>query len=85
MPKSVTPAACRTLIAAGGHAAVAVADGIVQPVFAVYEPPVLNRLRAGPPDAPLTQTVLALDPTLVDVPAEVVRSIDTPADLRAEE
>jgi molybdopterin-guanine dinucleotide biosynthesis protein A len=81
----VTPAAFRTLIAAGGDAAVATAGGIVQPVLAVYGPSVLDPLRAAPPDAPLTQTVLALDPILVDVPADIARSINTPEDLAAAE
>jgi molybdenum cofactor guanylyltransferase len=81
----ITPAACEQLIAAGGQAAVAIAGGVVQPVFAVYRPSVLDRLRAAPANARLTDAVAALAPILVEVPPEVVRSIDTPADLRAQQ
>jgi molybdopterin-guanine dinucleotide biosynthesis protein A len=71
----VTEDACRDLIAAAG---VAVAEGRLQPLFGVYAPPALAVLRAAPPDAPLTRTVEALGPALVEVPAGVVLSLDTP-------
>lgn len=84
----VTADACRAVGAGLGEgvaAAVAVADGVVQPVFAAYAPSALGALRAARPDAPLTSTVRALDPVLVEVDAETVRSVDTPEDLaRAE-
>jgi molybdopterin-guanine dinucleotide biosynthesis protein A len=71
----VTEDACRGLIAAAG---VAVADGRLQPLFGVYAPPALAVLRGAPRDAPLTRTVEALGPALVEVPAGVVLSVDTP-------
>lgn len=83
----VTGAACRA-VAAGlgeGAAAIAVAGGFLQPVFAAYSPAALDPLRAAPPDAPLTSTVRGLDPVLVEVEPGVVRSVDTAEDLaRAE-
>src|SRR5437773_3329260 len=63
----VTPDACHSLIeAAGGagavDAAVAVSAGVLQPVLGLYAPTALEALRDAPPDAPLTETVAALDP-----------------------
>jgi len=83
----VTAAACEELIeaAAAAAAAVAIADGVLQPVFAVYAPPVLDRLRAAPRDAPLTRTVESLGPERVEFPPDLVRSVDTPADLAGAE
>jgi molybdopterin-guanine dinucleotide biosynthesis protein A len=84
----VTPDACRTLLeAAGGRAAaiVAVAEGVLQPVFGLYAPAALGRLRAGEPAAPLTATVEALDPVRVALPPGLVRSVNTPEDLAAAE
>jgi molybdopterin-guanine dinucleotide biosynthesis protein A len=83
----VTAEACGALIAALGEAvaAVGVADGVLQPVFAAYAPAAAGALRSAPPDAALTRTVDALGPILVEVPAHVVRSVDTEEDLaRAE-
>jgi molybdenum cofactor guanylyltransferase len=83
----VTPEACRTLIAAGGTApaAVAVAGGVLQPVFGVYGPAALASLRAAEPDAPLTRTVEALEPVRVALPPPLVRGIDTLEELAAAE
>jgi molybdopterin-guanine dinucleotide biosynthesis protein A len=81
----VTADACSTLLggAGGGGAsvAVAVAGGVVQPLFAVYAPAAIYGLRAGLPDGRLTETVEALGPARVAVPPSIVRSVNTPDDL----
>src|SRR3954447_5209771 len=82
----VTTDACRSLIeAAGGagavDAAVAVSAGVLQPVFGLYAPSALEPLRAAEPDAPLTDTVAALEPVRVALPPRLVRSVDTPEEL----
>src|SRR4051812_6507820 len=82
----VTPDACRSLIeAAGGagavDAAVAVAAGVIQPVLGLYAPTALETLRAAPPDAPLTDTVLSLEPVRVALPPRLVRSVNTHEEL----
>jgi molybdenum cofactor guanylyltransferase len=76
----VTPVACRELIAAR---ALAIAGGRLQPLFGVYDSAWLPALRAAPPGAPLTRTVEALRPPLVELPEALVLSIDTPAGLRS--
>jgi molybdenum cofactor guanylyltransferase len=83
----VNPDACRSLLTAPHKAlaVVAAADGVLQPVFAVYAPAALDSLRAAPDDAPLTRTVEALDPTRVALPARVVASVNTPEELAAAE
>lgn len=77
----VTADACRSLLTAAGSggapAAVAVAGGVLQPVLGVYAPVALDGLRAAEPDAPLTQTVEALDPARVALPPAIVRSVNT--------
>lgn len=80
----VTPSALSSLVAAPG-CVVAVADGVLQPVLGVYSPVDLDALRRAPPDAPLTRTVEALSPTVVELPGDVVRSVDTPEELAAAE
>jgi molybdopterin-guanine dinucleotide biosynthesis protein A len=79
----VTADACRSLLDAPHKsvAVVAVADGVLQPVFAVYAPAALAALTAAPDDAPLTRTVEGLSPTRVALPARVVRSVNTPEEL----
>jgi molybdopterin-guanine dinucleotide biosynthesis protein A len=79
----VTADACRSLLEAAGSsvAVVATADGVMQPVFALYAPAALGVLRAAAPDAPLTRTVEALDPVRVALPAALVRSVNTPDEL----
>ena len=83
----VTAAACRAVAAAltgaAPPAAVGVAGGVMQPVFAAYAPAALAAFRAAPPDAALTRTVDALRPALVEVDPRVVRSVDTEAELAA--
>lgn len=85
----VTPDACRSLLAAAGAggapAAVAVAGGVLQPVFGVYAPAALDTLAAAPPGAALTEPVEALRPVRVALPPPLVRSVDTPEELAAAE
>jgi len=82
----VTPAACRALLnAPTADATVAEADGVLQPVFAVYMPSALGPLRAAPRDAALRAVLEGLRVTRVPLPADVVRSVDTPEDLAAAE
>lgn len=82
MPR-VTPDACRSLLdaAPGAVAAVAVGNGEMCPVFAVYAPDALDRLRDARPDAPLRETVEALDPTRVALPPAILRSVNQPGDV----
>jgi molybdopterin-guanine dinucleotide biosynthesis protein A len=81
----VTADACRTILAAAGAggsgAAVAVAGGVLQPVFGVYAPLALDAFRAAVQDAPLTATVEALEPVRVALPPALVRSVNTPEEL----
>jgi molybdopterin-guanine dinucleotide biosynthesis protein A len=79
----VTADACRSLLdaAPGGAAAVAVGDGEMCPVFGVYAPDALEALKAAPADAPLRETVEALDPARVALPPALLRSVNEPADL----
>ena len=81
----VTADACRTLMAkagtGGAPAVVAVADGVLQPVFGLYAPGALEGLRAAEPDGPLTAAVEALDPIHVALPPALVRSVNTPEEL----
>jgi molybdopterin-guanine dinucleotide biosynthesis protein A len=76
----VTPEACAGLVDAR---AIAHAGGRLQPLLGVYLPEWLPALRAAEPDAPLTRTVEALRPRLLELPEDVVRSVDTPEDLRS--
>ena len=83
----VTPDACKSVIAGGGTAtaAVAVAGGVVQPLFAVYAPAALDPLRAAGTDGRLTDMVESLHPGRVALPPAIVRSVNTPEDLRQAE
>jgi molybdopterin-guanine dinucleotide biosynthesis protein A len=77
----VTPAVLRTVargLPPSGPAAVAIADGVLQPVLAAYGLPALEALGGAPVGAPLTEIVRALDPVTVEVDARVALSIDTP-------
>jgi len=81
----VTAEACRTLLAAAGTAGpavVAASEGVLQPVFGLYSPDALDTLLEAPENAPLTSTVEALDPVRVALPPAIVRSINTPEDLK---
>jgi molybdopterin-guanine dinucleotide biosynthesis protein A len=79
----VTAEACGTLLQAAGArpAVVATAEGVLQPVLGLYAPSALERLRAAPPDAPLTATVESLRPLRVALPPGLVRSVNTPEEL----
>jgi molybdenum cofactor guanylyltransferase len=78
----VTEESCRTLLSRpDAVAAVAVSEGVLQPVFGVYGPAALEPLRAAPPGGRLTDAVEALDPARVALAPAVVRSINTPEDL----
>ena len=79
----VTADACRSLLdaAPGAVAAVAVGEGEMCPVFGVYSPGALDVLRSAPPDAPLRETVAALDPARVALPPAILRSVNRPEDL----
>ena len=80
----LTADACRTLLGAAGvaPAVVAVSDGVLQPTLGLYAPVALDLLRQAPADAPLTRTVEALDPVRVALPAALVRSVNTPEELK---
>ena len=79
----VTAASLRRVAAARGDAAACVgrAGGRLQPLLAVYAPAALETLCAAEEDAPLTATVQALDPVVIDVPERDATSIDTPGAL----
>jgi molybdopterin-guanine dinucleotide biosynthesis protein A len=80
----VTADACRTILTAAGpesSAAVAVAGGVLQPVFGVYAPAALEAFSEASPDASLTATVEALQPARVALPPALVRSVNTPEEL----
>ena len=63
-------------------AVVPCADGRLQPLLARYAPAALRPLAAALPDAPLTATVQALGPLLLDFPDPApFRNVNTPADL----
>lgn len=84
----VTPDVLRSVAAPlgpGVRAVVAVSLGVPQPVLAAYAPAALGGLRAAPAGAPLTETVLGLDPVVVEVDAAIALSIDTPEALAAAE
>jgi molybdenum cofactor guanylyltransferase len=76
----VTANACRQLIETG---AIARSAGRLQPLFGVYRSEWLPALRAAEPNAPLTRTVEALALVTLELPEEIVRSIDTPEALRS--
>jgi molybdenum cofactor guanylyltransferase len=79
----VTAHACRSLLdaAPGAVAAVAVGAGEPCPVFGVYALESLDVLRAAEPNAPLRETVDALDPVRVALPPVLLRSVNEPGDL----
>ena len=79
----ITADACRSLMdaAPGSVAAVAVGEGEMCPVFAVYAPDALATLRAAPDDAPLRETVDSLDPARVALAPALLRSVNEPTDL----
>ncbi len=76
----VTAVTLRRVAAGRGEAAACVgrAGGRLQPLLGAYAPAALATLRAAAPDAPLTATVRALDPVVVEVPERDALSVDTP-------
>ena len=83
----VTSDACRTLLGAvaTAPAVVAVADGVVQPTFALYAPAALERLRAAPADARSRAPSRRSTRCTWRSPAALVRSVNTPEELREAE
>ena len=86
----VDAGALRALVAAaaaapGALAVVAFAAGRLDPALAVYRQAALRRLGGAGVDAPLTRTVEGLEPVRVALAVEVVRSVNTPAQLAAAE
>jgi molybdopterin-guanine dinucleotide biosynthesis protein A len=80
----VTVAACGALILAAP--AVAVTGGRLQPLLGVYDPAAAPALRAAAEAGEsLTRAVESLAPARVELPADVVRGIDTQDELRAEQ
>jgi molybdopterin-guanine dinucleotide biosynthesis protein A len=64
----VTPPLVRTIAHAEGTPAVVPrAHGRLQPLFARYEPAALEALRAAPADEPLTATIEALGPRVLEI------------------
>jgi molybdopterin-guanine dinucleotide biosynthesis protein A len=80
----VTPEALQEL-ANAPRDAVAVTEGRLQPVLALYTPAALPVFEAADADEPLTRTVERLDPVRVPVAACTARSVDTPEQLAAAE
>jgi molybdopterin-guanine dinucleotide biosynthesis protein A len=84
----VEPPHCRGLTEAmtAGSAVVAVADGELQPLLGIYLPRAVPALReAARRGEPLRRAVESLDPIRVALPADALRSIDTPEALAAAE
>jgi len=85
----LVPAAVIELLAStsadGARAVIAGAAGRVQPLLARYEPSAAAALRRAPPRAPLTTTVMSLDPRVVSVDEGVLVNVNTPADMLAAE
>jgi molybdopterin-guanine dinucleotide biosynthesis protein A len=78
----------RALLADDSDAAAVVprAGGRLQPLLALYRPAALPALRSAAPDAPLTATVEALAPTILEWPDETAFfNVNTPEDLRRAE
>jgi len=81
----VTAAECRRLTAAyedGDVAVVAACADELQPVLGVYSPAAVGSLHdAAEAGTPLRAAVEGLRPRLVELPADALRSVDTPEDL----
>jgi molybdopterin-guanine dinucleotide biosynthesis protein A len=75
----------RTIAGADGTPAVVPrAGGRLQPLLARYDPAALEPLRAAPADEPLTATVEALGPRVLEMPdAAPFFNVNTPEDLAA--
>ncbi len=86
----VTVSDLRALVSAadddpGAAAVVAHAAGRLEPTLAVYRGLALRRLDEAVAGAPLTRTVEGLEPVRVSLAEQVVRSVNTPAELAAAE
>jgi molybdopterin-guanine dinucleotide biosynthesis protein A len=68
-------------LASGGHAAVAVCGGQLEPLLGAYGPEAIGVLGSAADDTPLRRTVEQLDPVLVKVAEETVFNVNTPEDL----
>jgi molybdopterin-guanine dinucleotide biosynthesis protein A len=79
----VTPLVVRTIVQAQGTPAVVPrAGGRLQPLLARYEPAALAALRGAPADEPLTATVEALRPRVLEIAEEeAFVNANTPEDL----
>jgi molybdopterin-guanine dinucleotide biosynthesis protein A len=79
----VTPLLVRTIAHAEGTVAVVPrAGGRLQPLLARYEPAALAALRSAPADEPLTATVEALAPSVLEIAdAEAFTNANTPEEL----
>lgn len=82
--------ALRALLAAAGSApaapaVVARSASGIEPALGLYRPAALPLLSAEPAGQPLRRSVEALDPVRVWLAPEVVRSVNTPAELAAAE
>lgn len=67
------------------RAVVAESGGRLEPLLGVYRPSALAALRAAGEDVRLTVVVEGLEPVRVPVPADAVRSVNTPEELTAAE
>ncbi len=65
----------------GMKAAVAFAEGRLEPLLAAYAPEALEVLRLAPGDEPLRRTVESLMRVTVDVDRRTVFNVNTPEDL----
>jgi molybdopterin-guanine dinucleotide biosynthesis protein A len=82
----VTASACRELLAVSAvrsdaAAVVAATEEGLEPLLGVYGPGLLPRLRAALGDEPLRATVGSLAPVRVELPAPMLWSVNTPAEL----
>ena len=79
----VTPLLVSTIAHADGTIAVVPrAGGRLQPLLARYEPAALGALRAAPADEPLTATVEALGPSVLEIADdEAFTNVNTPEEL----
>jgi molybdenum cofactor guanylyltransferase len=71
--------------AGGSLAVVTSAGGRLQPLLARYEPGSLERLGTAAPDLPLTTTVMALEPRVLEVDPAAVLNVNDRADLQRAE
>ena len=68
-------------VSSGADAAVARADGRLQPLCGCYADAALDALEAAPADEPLTRTVERLGPVVVDTSTTTLLNVNSPDDL----